>query len=193
MPNDITPVESSDLISQFPTQFREIVLQLLNHCASNAFPAADNQPGRLAYMLEDGSTPATFTDGGPMRGCVFGFKGTQPNGDPIWVRLLNINDVPATASQLAAVNGAKQATLTGAATSIASSNLTASRALVSDANGKVGVSAVTAAEVSHLAGVTSSVQAQLNGKQPLILSSTAAPTPADATGKPDGTIWVQFQ
>ena len=62
-----------------------------------------------------------------------------------------------------AVDG-KQATLTGAATTIAASNLTASRALVSDANGKVAVSAVTAAELGYLDGVTSAVQTQLNGK-----------------------------
>ena len=62
-----------------------------------------------------------------------------------------------------AVDG-KQAKLTGAATTIAASNLTASRALVSDANGKVAVSAVTAAELGYLDGVTSAIQTQLNGK-----------------------------
>ena len=62
-----------------------------------------------------------------------------------------------------AVDG-KQAKLTGAATTIAASNLTASRALVSNASGKVAVSAVTAAELGYLDGVTSAVQTQLNGK-----------------------------
>ena len=62
-----------------------------------------------------------------------------------------------------AVDG-KQAKLTGAATTIAASNLTASRALVSDASGKVAVSAVTATELGYLDGVTSAVQTQLNGK-----------------------------
>jgi prefoldin subunit 5 len=41
-------------------------------------------------------------------------------------------------------------------------NLTASRALVSDANGDVSVSAVTSTEIGHLDGVTSSIQTQLN-------------------------------
>jgi len=62
-----------------------------------------------------------------------------------------------------AVDG-KQAKLTGAATTIAASNLTASRALVSNASGKVAVSAVTATELGYLDGVTSAVQTQLNGK-----------------------------
>ena len=41
-------------------------------------------------------------------------------------------------------------------------NLTASRALVSDSNGDVSVSAVTATELSYLDGVTSAIQTQLN-------------------------------
>ena len=60
----------------------------------------------------------------------------------------------------------KQATLTGAATTIASSNLTASMALVSDASGKVAAhGTVSAAELGYLDGVTSAIQTQLNGKQ----------------------------
>jgi fructose-specific component phosphotransferase system IIB-like protein len=62
------------------------------------------------------------------------------------------------------LNG-KESTITGAATTITSSDLTVSRALTSDANGKVSVSATTSAELGFLSGVTSSVQTQLNGKQ----------------------------
>ena len=43
-------------------------------------------------------------------------------------------------------------------------NLTASRALVSDSNGDVSVSAVTDTEVGYLDGVTSNVQTQINAK-----------------------------
>lgn len=60
------------------------------------------------------------------------------------------------------LNG-KQATITGAATSIVSSNLTASRAVVSDGSGKVAVSSVTSTELGYLSGVTSAIQTQLNG------------------------------
>ena len=59
----------------------------------------------------------------------------------------------------------KQATITGGATTITSSNLTANRALVSNSSGKVAVSAVTSTELGYLDGVTSNVQTQLNGKQ----------------------------
>ena len=43
-------------------------------------------------------------------------------------------------------------------------NLTASRALVSDTNGDVSVSAVTSTEIGYLDGVSSGIQAQLDGK-----------------------------
>jgi len=60
---------------------------------------------------------------------------------------------------------AKQATITGGATTIATSNLTASKALVSDASGKVAVSTVSSTELSYLVGVTSAIQTQINSKQ----------------------------
>ena len=58
----------------------------------------------------------------------------------------------------------KQATVTGAATTIVSSNLTASRALVSDTSGKAAVSNVTSTELGYLDGVTSLLQTQLDNK-----------------------------
>jgi len=61
----------------------------------------------------------------------------------------------------------KQATITGAATTIDDADLTASRALVSDGSGKVAVSAVTSTEIGYLDGVSSAIQTQLNTKAPL--------------------------
>ena len=58
----------------------------------------------------------------------------------------------------------KQDTITGGASSITSSNLTASRALVSNSSGKVTSSSVTSAELGYLDGVTSNVQTQLGNK-----------------------------
>ncbi|MBW7466208.1 hypothetical protein ABID22_000124 [Pontibacter aydingkolensis] len=57
-----------------------------------------------------------------------------------------------------------QATITGAATTITSNNLTTNRALISDANGKVSYSAVTSTELGYVSGVTSAIQTQLNSK-----------------------------
>lgn len=42
---------------------------------------------------------------------------------------------------------------------------TASRAVVTDANGAIDVSSVTATELGYVSGVTSSIQTQLNAKQ----------------------------
>ena len=61
-----------------------------------------------------------------------------------------------------ALNG-KQATITGAATTITGSNLTASRALISNSSGKVGVSDITSTELGYLDGVTSNIQTQFSG------------------------------
>lgn len=59
----------------------------------------------------------------------------------------------------------KQDNITGAATTITSDNLTASRALISDADGKVAASDVTSTEIGYLDGVTFFVQTQIDSKQ----------------------------
>jgi len=64
--------------------------------------------------------------------------------------------------------GTKQNTITGAATTITSANLTTNRALISNGSGKVAVSAITSTELGYLSGVTSAIQTQLNGKQNIL-------------------------
>ncbi len=58
---------------------------------------------------------------------------------------------------------AKQDTITGGATTIVSSDLTASKALVSNSSGKVAVSSVTDTELGYVSGVTSAIQTQIDG------------------------------
>jgi len=55
--------------------------------------------------------------------------------------------------------------ITGGASTIATSDLTASRALASNSSGKVVVSSVTDTELSYVSGVTSAIQTQLGNKQ----------------------------
>ena len=105
--------------------------------------------------------------------------------------------VTATAAELNYVDGVtsaiqtqldgKQATITGAATTITGSNLTVSRALASDASGKVVVATTTAAELNFLSGVTSSVQTQINGR---VSASVDTNTTAGytSTADADGTF-----
>ena len=69
---------------------------------------------------------------------------------------------PVTSGGIKAVLDEKQETVTGGASTIVSSDLTESRALVSDASGKVAVSDVTATEFGYLDGVNSNIQEQLD-------------------------------
>lgn len=62
-----------------------------------------------------------------------------------------------------------QSTITGAATTITDNNLTANKVIISNASGKIDVSSVTSTELSYLAGVTSSIQNQLNAKTQVII------------------------
>jgi hypothetical protein len=68
----------------------------------------------------------------------------------------------------AASNGTLQVRPTiginGAASTIKSLNLTASKALVSDSSGKVAVSSVTDTEMGYLSGASSNIQVQLDSK-----------------------------
>ena len=76
---------------------------------------------------------------------------------------------------------AKQATITGAATTITGSDLTASRAVISNASGKVDVSAVTSTELGYVSGVTSAIQTQLGAKAPLASPAFTGNTTATGT------------
>lgn len=76
------------------------------------------------------------------------------------------------------INGL-QSQITGGATTITDSDLTASRALVSDSSGKVSASNVTSAEIDHLDGVTSSIQTQLDAKQATITGAATTIDDAD--------------
>lgn len=74
----------------------------------------------------------------------------------------------------------KQNSITGAATTITSSDLTASRVLVSDASGKVSAASVTSTTLGYL-DATSSIQTQINSKQATITGAATTITSADLT------------
>ena len=76
---------------------------------------------------------------------------------------------------------AKQATITGAATTIDTEDLTASRALASNGSGKIEVSAVTSTELGYLDGVTSAIQTQLDAKQATITGAATSIVSSDFT------------
>jgi uncharacterized delta-60 repeat protein len=86
-----------------------------------------------------------------------GFVGTESE----WLDSLVGPQGPAGAD---GADGADGTVITGAATTIATADLTANRALISNGSGKVAVSSVTSTQLGYLSGVTSSIQTQLDSK-----------------------------
>lgn len=80
----------------------------------------------------------------------------------------------------------KQDAITGGATTILSSNLTANRVLVSDGSGKVAVSSVTSTTLGFL-DATSSIQTQLNGKEPTLTKGNLTETTSSVLTITGGT------
>lgn len=93
----------------------------------------------------------------PSGGVAIG-SNTDPGDDNLFVAgTVSVGDASTTRTNLGA-----QATITGAATSVTLADLTASRALVSDASGKIAASSITATELGNLSGSSSNLQTQIN-------------------------------
>ena len=82
-----------------------------------------------------------------------------------------------------------QATITGAATTVTSNNLTASRVVISNSSGKIATSDITSTELGYLDNVTSNIQQQINDlntnkvtKNDAITAGTATRITYDAKG-----------
>jgi|11BtaG_2_1085332.scaffolds.fasta_scaffold00915_14 hypothetical protein len=75
----------------------------------------------------------------------------------------------------------KEDTITGAATTITDTDLTASKALVSNASGKVAASTVTDTELGYISGVTSDIQTQIDSKEDTITGGATTITDTDLT------------
>jgi hypothetical protein len=67
------------------------------------------------------------------------------------------------------------------ANSVTASALTASRVLVTESEGRLGTSAVTATELGYVGGVTSGLQTQLNNKEPTVTGGASSITSANLT------------
>lgn len=73
-----------------------------------------------------------------------------------------IDSITDTLSNMNTLIQGKQNLITGAGSTITTTNLTANKVLVSDSQGKVSNSSVSATELGYLSGVTSNVQTQIN-------------------------------
>ena len=76
-----------------------------------------------------------------------------------------LNDDPDFHTTITALINGKEDTITGAATTITDTDLTVSKALISNASGKVAVSNVSDTELGYVSGVTSAIQTQIDAKQ----------------------------
>jgi hypothetical protein len=165
-------VEADDFQSFVQDQ---VVQNYANSAARGSALGTAVAEGMVAYLQDtnlievyDGSQWVNFT--GDITGVTAGtaLTGGGTSGNVT----LNVDQSALTLAQsqvtgLVSDLAGKEATITGGATTITSSNLTASRALLSDGSGKVAVSAVTSTELGHLDGVTSAIQTQLNAKSPI--------------------------
>ena len=123
------------------------------------YTAATNTSEVFSGTLMDAAFGSLEATGFTLSAETFNYAGTVVSATGA-----ELNYVDGVTSNIQTQLNAKQATVTGAATTITGSNLTASRALVSNSSGKVAVSAVTSTEVGYLDGVTSAIQTQLNAK-----------------------------
>ena len=109
------------------------------------------------------STERTITLDGDVSGAV-NFDGSANVTLTTTIADDSHNHTIANVDGLQAALDAKQATITGAATTIDDADLTADKALISDASGKVAVSSVSSTELGRLSGVSSAIQTQLDAK-----------------------------
>lgn len=154
--------------------------------------------------IATGTSKLIYTDGLGSVASVFDFtsflsmsSATITGGTITGITDLAIADGGTGASSAATAlsNLGGQATITGGATTITTSNLTASRALASDASGKVAVATTTVAELNYVSGVTSAIQTQITTAMPsggiILWSGSVASIPSGwllcngSSGTPD--------
>ena len=83
-----------------------------------------------------------------------------------------VTNAAAVVTEALGIEARRAANVAGAVSTITTSDLTASRAVVSSGTGKVAISDVTSTELGYLDGVTSAVQTQLDSK--IAITASAA-------------------
>ncbi len=93
--------------------------------------------------------------------------------DGITATTAELNHTDGVTSNIQTQLNAKQATITGAASTGVTNNFSVSRAMVTDNSGKMSTSAVTSTELGYLDGVTSNIQSQFNGISTELVNDTS--------------------
>ena len=129
---------------------------------SGATTVTTDANGNIVISSTDNNT--TYGAAGSSLGLVKSGGDVSISSGVITVNDDSHNHTIANVDNLQASLDTKQATITGGASTITTSNLTANRALLSNGSGKVAVSDITSTEIGYLDGVTSNIQTQLDGK-----------------------------
>lgn len=93
--------------------------------------------------------------------------------DGITATTAELNHTDGVTSNIQTQLNAKQATITGAASTGVTNNFSVSRAMVTDNSGKMSTSAVTSTELGYLDGVTSNIQTQFNSISTELVNDTS--------------------
>ena len=148
------------------SDYASTVIGQYNSSGSSATSSSSFSTSAPAFVIGNGTSSGSLSDAFKVmfNGDAYISSSLYLGGTAVTSTAAEINYVDGVTSNVQTQLDSKQATITGAATTIASSDLTASRALTSNSSGKVEVSAVTSTELGYLDGVTSPVQTQLDSK-----------------------------
>lgn len=129
---------------------------------NGATTVTTNSSGHIIISSTDTNT--TYGAAGTSLGLVKSGGDVTISSGIITVNDDSHNHVISNVDGLQSALDSKQPTITGAATTITNSNLTANKALISDSSGKVGASSTTSTEIGYVHGVKSAIQDQIDGK-----------------------------
>ena len=153
-------------INNSASDYASTVIGQYNSSGSSATSSSSFSTSAPAFVIGNGTSSGSLSDAFKVmfNGDAYISSSLYLGGTAVTSTAAEINYVDGVTSNVQTQLDSKQATLTGAATTISFNNLSVSRALTSNASGKVEVSAVTSTELGYLDGVTSPVQTQLDSK-----------------------------
>ena len=148
------------------SDYASLVIGQYNSSGSSATSATSFSTSNTAFVIGNGTASNAKSDAFKVmfNGDAYISSSLYLGGTAVTSTAAELNYVDGVTSNIQTQLDSKQATITGAATTIATDDLTVSRALTSNGSGKVEVSAVTSTELGYLDGVTSNVQTQLDSK-----------------------------
>ena len=146
------------------SDYASTVIGQYNSSGSSATSSSSFSTSAPAFVIGNGTSSGSLSDAFKVmfNGDAYISSSLYLGGTAVTSTAAELNYVDGVTSNIQTQLDSKQATITGAATTIATDDLTVSRALTSNGSGKVEVSAVTSTELGYLDGVSSNIQNQLN-------------------------------